>query len=56
MRCDINIEDVEYNRPGGTPLLMRLYRPQGEGPFRIMVVLHGGGWCGSERLSDIVIL
>jgi len=37
MRCDINVEDVEYNRPGGTPLLMRLYRPQGAGPFPIMV-------------------
>ena len=32
MRYDINVEDVEYNRHGGTPLLMRLYRPQGSGP------------------------
>ena len=33
MRYDINVEDVEYSRHGGTPLLMRLYRPQGTGPF-----------------------
>ena len=42
MRYDINVEDVEYSRHGGTPLLMRLYRPQGTGPFPIMVELHGG--------------
>ena len=55
MRCDINVEDVEYNRHGGTPLLMRLYRPQGTGPFPIMVELHGGAWCRSDRLADVVI-
>ena len=55
MRCDINVEDVEYSRPGGTPLLMRLYRPQGAGPFPIMVELHGGAWCRSDRLGDVVI-
>jgi acetyl esterase/lipase len=55
MRYDINVEDVEYSRPGGTPLLMRLYRPQGAGPFPIMVELHGGAWCRSDRLADVVI-
>ena len=55
MRYDINVEDVEYNRHGGTPLLMRLYRPQGTGPFPIMVELHGGAWCRSDRLGDVVI-
>jgi len=55
MRYDITVEDVEYNRHGGTPLLMRLYRPQGAGPFPIMVELHGGAWCRSDRLADVVI-
>ena len=55
MRYDINVEDVEYSRHGGTPLLMRLYRPQGAGPFPIMVELHGGAWCRSDRLADVVI-
>ena len=55
MRYDINVEDVEYNRHGGTPQLMRLYRPQGTGPFPIMVELHGGAWCRSDRLADVVI-
>jgi acetyl esterase/lipase len=55
MRYDIKVEDVEYNRHGGTPQLMRLYRPQGTGPFPIMVELHGGAWCRQDRLADVVI-
>jgi acetyl esterase len=55
MSHDIRIEDVEYSRPGGTPLLARLYRPQGPGPFPIMVELHGGAWCRHDRLADALI-
>jgi acetyl esterase/lipase len=55
MSHEIKIEDVEYLRHGGTPFLMRLYRPQGTGPFPIMVELHGGAWCRSDRLGDKVI-
>jgi len=52
---DIVVEDVEYLRHGDTSLLMRLYRPQGAGPFPIMVELHGGAWCRQDRLADTVI-
>jgi acetyl esterase/lipase len=55
MSHDITVEDVEYARHGGTPLLARLYRPQGTGPFPIMVELHGGAWCRQDRLADKVI-
>ena len=55
MSYDIAVEDVEYSRPGGTPLLVRLYRPQGAGPFPIMVELHGGAWSRGDRLGDKVI-
>jgi acetyl esterase/lipase len=55
MSYEIRVEDVEYLRHGGTPLLARLYRPQGPGPFPIMVELHGGAWCRSDRLADKVI-
>jgi acetyl esterase len=51
----IQIEDVEYLRHGGVPLLVRLYRPQGPGPFPLMVELHGGAWCRQDRLADAVI-
>jgi acetyl esterase len=55
MSEDFTVEDVEYLRHGATPLLARLYRPQGAGPFPIMVELHGGAWCRSDRLGDKVI-
>ena len=55
MSYEIKVEDVEYLRHGGMPLLARLYRPQGPGPFPIMVELHGGAWCRSDRLADAVI-
>jgi acetyl esterase/lipase len=52
---EFKVEDVCYLRHGDTPLLARLYRPQGRGPFPIMVELHGGAWCRSDRLADKVI-
>ena len=55
MSHEITVEDVEYLRHGDTSLLMRLYRPQGTGPFPIMVELHGGAWCRQDRLTDTVI-
>jgi acetyl esterase len=55
MGYEIRVEDVEYIRHTGTPLLARLYRPQGSGPFPIMVELHGGAWYRSDRLADKVI-
>jgi acetyl esterase/lipase len=55
MSHDIRVEDVEYIRHGGTPLLVRLYRPTGPGPFPMMVELHGGAWCRQDRLADALI-
>ena len=55
MSYEVKVEDVEYLRHGSTSLLARLYRPQGTGPFPIMVELHGGAWCRSDRLADKLI-
>ncbi len=51
-RYEIDVEDVEYLRHGSKPLLMRLFRPRGAGPFPIVVDLHGGAWCRGDRLDD----
>ena len=48
---DVDIADVEYLRHGETPLLARLFRPRGSGPFPIMVELHGGAWVRGTRLN-----
>jgi len=55
MSYEIKVEDVEYLRHGDVSLLARLYRPQGTGPFPIMVELHGGAWCRQDRLADRLI-
>jgi acetyl esterase/lipase len=49
---EVDIEDVEYLRHGETPLLARLFKPRGSGPFPIMVELHGGAWVRGNRLND----
>ncbi len=55
MSYQVKVEDVEYLRHDGTPYLATLYRPQGPGPFPMMVELHGGAWCRSDRHGDKVI-
>ncbi|MGE3538238.1 MAG: alpha/beta hydrolase [Candidatus Tectimicrobiota bacterium] len=46
---DIDIEDVEYLRHGDNPLLARLHKPKGSGPFPIVLELHGGAWVRGNR-------
>ena len=51
----IHIEDIEYARPGGTPLLARFYRPEGNGPFPAVLEVHGGAWTSGDRLNNTAI-
>ena len=46
---EVKIEDVEYLRHGDKPFLARLFKPQGSGPFPVMVELHGGAWVNGNR-------
>jgi acetyl esterase len=48
----LTIEDVEYLRHGEEPLLLRLFKPEGAGPFPLLIDVHGGAWCGQDRTSD----
>jgi len=54
-RHEIDVSDVEYLRHGAKPLLARVYRPRGTGPFPLVIDLHGGAWCKQDRLTDSVI-
>ena len=49
---EFTVDDVEYLSHGGSPLLLRLFKPKGAGPFPLMIDLHGGAWCGQDRTSD----
>ena len=46
---NVDIADVEYLNHGGAPLLAKLFKPQGSGPFPIMIELHGGAWVRGGR-------
>ncbi len=51
---EFDVQDVEYLRHGETPLLARVFKPRGQGPFPALIELHGGAWCLQTRLSDKV--
>ena len=51
-RYEIDVKDVEYLRHEEKPLLARVYTPRGDGPFPLVIDLHGGAWCNKDRLSD----
>jgi acetyl esterase len=54
-KFSVDIQDIEYNKPDGVPLLARLYRPQGAGPFPAVVEVHGGAWGSNDRLANASI-
>ena len=51
---NFDVEDVEYLRHGNKPLLMRLFRPHGAGPFPALIELHGGVWTENDRTRSQV--
>jgi acetyl esterase/lipase len=51
---EFDVADVEYLRHGDKPLLARIYKPKGTGPFPALVECHGGAWCQSDRFTEKV--
>lgn len=49
---DFDVEDVEYLRHGDKPLLARVFRPRGAGPFPALVECHAGAWCKCDRTTE----
>ena len=49
---EIDVADIEYLRHGDKPLLARMYKPRGNGPFPLVIDLHGGAWINKDRLAD----
>jgi alpha-L-fucosidase 2 len=44
---------VEYGRPNGHPLLLDLHVPEGPGPFPAAILVHGGGFDGGTRTTNM---
>src|SRR5207237_3418924 len=51
-RFEIEVRDLEYQRHDAAPLLARLYRPIGSGPFPALLDVHGGAWASGDRLNN----
>jgi alpha-L-fucosidase 2 len=42
--------DIAFSRPDGRPLTMNAYIPPGPGPFPTVIIAHGGGWEGGDKV------
>src|ERR1044071_1218441 len=51
-RFQVETRDLEYQRNNAVPLLARLYRPVGSGPFPALIDVHGGAWASGDRLNN----
>jgi len=54
-KFEIEVEDIEYLRHADKPLLARIYKPRGAGPFPLVIDLHGGAWINKDRLADVAM-
>jgi alpha-L-fucosidase 2 len=45
--------DIEYARVGETPLVLDVSVPDGDGPFPVAILIHGGGWGSGDKATDI---
>jgi acetyl esterase len=52
---DVIVEDLEYGKADGAPLVARLYRPRGVTGFPAMVDVHGGAWVANDRLQNAAL-
>jgi len=52
---EIETEDIEYLSHRSNPLLARVFKPRGTGPFPALIDVHGGAWNLSDRLADTII-
>lgn len=49
---EINVWDVAYRRDPVRTLNARIYQPQGEGPFPVLLDVHGGAWNAQDRTAN----
>jgi pectinesterase len=44
--------DIEYGEAGGEKLMLDASVPDGDGPFPVAIMVHGGGWTGGDKERD----
>jgi acetyl esterase/lipase len=50
------LPDIEYGKAGGELLLLDACLPEGEGPFPMAILIHGGGWGSGDKAQDFSAL
>jgi len=51
-RYEIKVWDLGYRRDPVRTLMARIYQPQGEGPFPVLLDVHGGAWNDQDRTAN----
>ncbi len=54
-KCDIEISETEFRRAPKRVLMARVYQPQGNGPFPVLLDLHGGAWNNKDRSANAMM-
>jgi acetyl esterase/lipase len=49
---EIKVWDVEYRGDPVRTLMARVYQPQGEGPWPVLLDVHGGAWNDQDRTAN----
>ena len=49
----VDQKGVEYGKPGGHALLLDVHVPDGPGPFPAAILVHGGGFDGGSRATNM---
>src|SRR5258705_7654824 len=54
-RFEIKSWDTEFRRAPKRVLMARVYQPQGDGPFPVLLDLHGGAWNNQDRTANVAM-
>ncbi|HEY5297829.1 MAG TPA: alpha/beta hydrolase [Verrucomicrobiae bacterium] len=46
--------NIEYGEVGGEKLSLDAHVPNGNGKYPVLIMVHGGGWSGGDKETDIV--
>lgn len=50
------IADIEYGKAGDVSLRLDASVPEGNGPFPVAILVHGGGWSRGDKQDEISTL
>ena len=53
-RHQVSERDIQYLDANGTTRLVRIYQPEGPGPFPILLSVHGGAWTDKDHTDNAV--